>query len=484
MIAVRINCMIRGTMKYIKNHVNNNKTGSAARKNIRTTIICIMFTVLILPFLLTSEAEAASGDDYLKVGLKYGSNSVGTCTLASQEGFLLGTAEDRSFEEGMPLPAYDKIVVTNENGNIVIRDTDGVTLSADLGSSGVVMPADYDDDGVFYFEGNPYRGGIMFVAKPDGTLSVINYISLEHYVYGVLNAELYHTAPMEALKAQAVAARSFAELNLGKHDEYGFDLCTTTDCQVYKGNSGEFPETNEATDETRGELIYCHGKPVTAFYYKNSGGYTQNAEDVWANSQPYLKSVKDEYCPSYPWSASLSFGEMQDKLEAAGFQPGKVESVSISGRNDSGAVSELKITGSKETVYLKKAEIRNVLGSTLIKSNMFGFTDSKTESGSLAWKISNGLETKDPGKSVYVLGGSGRAQKLDLNLAYGSSRTSTFMLRAASLSETVTGDTVNFSGFGYGHGVGMPQDSAVAMAQQGYSYDEILEYYYTGIEID
>ncbi len=454
------------------------------KKYIKTSITIIMLTLLALLFLPGFEAEAASGDDYLKVGLKYGSSSVTACTLASQEGFLLGTAEDRSFEEGMPLPAYDRIVATNENGSIVLRDEDGVLLSADLGSSGCIMPADYEDGGVFYFEGNPYRGGVMLLARSNGSMTVINYISLEHYVYGVLNAELYHTAPLEALKAQAVAARSFAELNLGKHSEYGFDLCTTTDCQVYKGYSGEFPETNEATDETRGEMIYCHGEPVTAFYYKNSGGYTQNMEDVWTESEPYLKSVRDEYCPSYPWSASLTFEEVRDRLEAAGFQPGTVKSVSISERNDSGAVSELKITGSKATVYLKKAEIRNVLGATLIKSNMFGFTDGETESGQALWKISNGLETSDPGKNVYVLGSSGKPQKLDTNFAYGTSGTSRFMLRAAALTETtVTEGTVNFSGFGYGHGVGMPQDSAVAMAQQGFTYDEILEYYYTGIEI-
>lgn len=452
-------------------------------KYIRFTIILLMLTLVALPFLADFEAEAASKRNYLKVGLKFGGNAVTVCTLASQEGFLLGFAEDRGFEEGMPLPAYTKIVATNENGNIVLRDTDGVLLSADLGSNGVIMPADYDDGGVFYFEGNPYRGGIMLRAMPDGTMTVINYISLEHYVYGVLNSELPHTNPMEALKAQAVAARSFGELNRGKHAQYGFDVCTTTDCQVYKGYSGEFPETNEATDATRGEILYYDGKPVTAFYFKNSGGYTQNSEDVWTYRQPYLRAVKDEYSPSYPWSASLSFEEIREKLEAAGFKPGKVESVSISGRNETGAVSELKIEGSKATVYLRKAEIRNVLGPTLIKSNMFGFTDGKSVKGRSSWKISNGLETIDPGRNVYVLGGSGKPKKLDIDSAYGFNGTSKFMLGAAALTETVTGGTVNFSGYGYGHGIGMPQDSAVAMAKLGFTYDEILKYFFTDIEI-
>jgi stage II sporulation protein D len=455
-------------------------------KYLRTTIIIIMLTFLLLPSLLNFEAEAASNNEYVKVGLKYGSGSVASCTLKSEDGFVLGTAEGRDFQEGMPLPAYKKIIVANENGSIVIRDEGGTLLSADIGSSGCIMPADYADEGILSYEDTPYRDGIMLLAKTDGTMTVINYITLEHYVYGVLNSELNYTNPMEALKAQAVAARSFGELNLGKHSADGFDLCASTHCQMYKGYSGEYPATNEAVDETKGEMIRYDGEPVTAYYFKNSGGYTQDVEDVWSYGQPYLKSVKDEYCPSYPWSTSLSFDIIKTKLEAAGFQPGTIESISISARNDTGAVSELKITGSTATVYLKKEKIRNVLGATIIKSNMFELADSTTSGGSGEWKISNGFSAVSPDSDTYVINGSGSIKKLDNDDSYSTNGSSTVKLggSTATAVETVTGGTANFNGYGYGHGVGMPQDSAVEMAKEGFTYDEILKYYYTDIELD
>ena len=449
-------------------------------KCMKSTIIIIMLTILLLPF-CSINAEAKSQDDFVKVGLKFGSSSVASCTIKAEDGFLLGTAEDRCFEEGMPLPAYTKLVISNESGNIVIRDETGTLLSADLGSTGCIMPADYENNGILYYEDTPYRDGIMLLAKSDGTMTVINYITMEHYIYGVLNSELGYTNPEEALKAQAVAARSFAELSLGKHSADGFDLCTGTHCQVYKGYAGEYEATNDATDQTEGEMIYYDNEPVTAFYYKNSGGYTQNSEDVWTFSYPYLRSVKDEYCPSYPWSTSLSFDTIQTKLVAAGFSPGTIQSVSVQTRNSTGAVSELKIIGSDATVYLKKEKIRNVLGATIIKSNMFSLGDSTT--GSSGWKISNGSSIISPESETYVVSANGKIKELDSESAYVSSGSSTLMLGSSSVAETVTSGTVIFNGYGYGHGIGMPQDSAIEMAKQGFTYDEILKYYYTDIDI-
>lgn len=456
-------------------------------KHIRFTIMIIMFA-LILPLCSGYQVEAASKRDYLKIGLKFGNNCVSTGTLKSDQGFLLGTVDGRSFEEGMPLPAYNEITITNENGNIVVRDTDGVLLSADMGSSGCIMPTDYEDEGILYYDGTPYRGGIQFIAKSNGTMTVINFIRLEHYVYGILNSELGYTNPNEALKAQAVVARSYAEQNLGKHSSDGFDLCTSTHCQVYKGYSGEYDATNNATDETEGEFLLYDGEPVSAFYYKNSGGYTQNSEDVWSGKLPYLRAVKDEYSPSYPWSTSLSFEIIKTKLESAGFSPGTIESVSINGYNNTGAVSELKIVGSGATVYLKKENIRSVLGATIIKSNMFTLGKGSTSGSNGAWNISNGIKMteSDANAKLYVIGDSGKPKKIEAEGLYGSNGLVTILLgsKASAPTQTVTSGTVEFNGFGYGHGVGMPQDSAVVMAKQGFDYKEILEYFFTDIKVE
>ena len=455
-------------------------------KRVRFTLMLIMLSILLMPFAGGYQAEAASKRDYLKIGLKYGNSSVSTGTLKSKEGFILGTAEGRRFEEGMPLPAYDEIIITNENGNIVVRDTEGTLLSSDMGSSGCIMAADYEDEGIISFEGTPYRGGIQFIARPNGTMAVVNYIRLEHYIYGVLNSELGYTNPKEALKAQAVVARSYAELNLGKHSEDGFDLCNSTHCQVYKGYSGEYKATNEATDETEGELLLYDGEPVSAFYFKNSGGYTQNSEDVWSGELPYLRAVKDEYSPSYPWSTSLTFELIQKKLETAGFSPGNIESVSINGHNKTGAVSELKIVGSGATIYLKKENIRNVLGATIVKSNRFTLGESSQTKDNRSWMISNGFDLSEPGSKLYVMGDSGKAKRIDEDEIYGTNGLTTILLGSSRSKEvqTTSSGTVEFNGYGYGHGVGMPQDSAIEMAKQGFSYIEILEYFFTDVEIE
>lgn len=448
------------------------------------TVIIIMLTFLLLPMFMDYNAEAAHPNDYIRIGLKYGSNSVASCTIKSENGFILGTAADRGFDEGMPLPAYTKLVITNEGGAVVIRDEDGVLLSSDLGSSGCIMPADYEDGGILFYEETPYRGGILLMAETNGTITVINYVTLEHYVYGVLNSELHYTNPIEALKAQAVAARSFGELNLNKHAADGFDLCPTTHCQVYKGYSCEYPSTIQATDETHGEMIYSNGTPVIAFYYKNSGGYTQNVEDVWTYRHSYLRAVKDEYSPSFPWSTSLSFETIRQKMEAAGFNTGTIQSIAVKSRNSTGAVSELQIVGSGSTVTLQKEKIRNVLGATIIKSLMFQLDDSiEGPAGSTAWKISSGTADAMPGSNVYLVSGNGKVTKSESTAVYGSNGISTVKLGGNAASEIVTGETVSFSGYGYGHGVGMPQDGAVEMAKQGFTYDEILKYYYTDVEI-
>jgi stage II sporulation protein D len=442
-------------------------------------------TFVLFPYLFGFQAEAAETGNYVKIGLKYGSTAVTSCTLESDDGFFLGTASDRNFEEGMPLPGYTALTISNESGSIVVRDPSGTLISSDLGSSGCIMTNDYGgDDATFSLDDIPYRDGLMFRANSGGTLTVINYLTLEHYIYGVLNAELNYTNPIEALKAQAVAARSFGELNLGKHSSDGFDFCTTTHCQVYKGYSGEYPAILEAVDDTKGEMLRYNGDPVTAYYFKNSGGYTQNAEDVWSGNTPYLRSVKDEFCPSYPWSTSLSFEIIQTRLESAGYQPGNIVTVSITDRNATGAVSELKITGTDSTVYLRKEKIRSVLGATIIKSNMFSLADSTASEGTKSWNISNGSSTVAYDTEVYVINGNGEVEVLD-DETYGISGTGTAKLGSSSTAtETVTGGTVVFNGSGYGHGVGMPQDSAVEMAKQGFTYDEILKYYFTDVEIE
>ena len=118
---------------------------------------------------------------------------------------------------------------------------------------------------------------------------MVNSLPLQHYLYGVVPREVNPGWHMEVLKAQAVAARNFAVVNLNKHGAYGFDVCSGTDCQVYGGLDSESPSTNAAVDETCGQMIYYQGKPITAFYHASSGGYTENLRTCGASHCPILK---------------------------------------------------------------------------------------------------------------------------------------------------------------------------------------------------
>ena len=449
-------------------------------------------TLIILFFLmapLSSGSWAAETEnDYIKVGLKYGNSAVDACTISSEEGFILGTIDGSGFIEGMPLPGYTSVVASEEHGIIVLRDENGIMLSSDLSDSTCIMPANYRNEGIIKLGVTPYRGGIILHENGSGKLNVINYLSLEHYVSGVLNAEIYHTNPMEALKAQAVVARSFGGACKGIHTNDGFDVCQTTHCQVYVGYKGEYEETNKAVYETSGQMIYSQGKPVITYYFKNSGGHTQNVEDVWSGSKPYLIGVNDEYSPSYPWTISLTFDTIKQKLEASGYSPGQIKSVAIKSRNINGSVADLEIVGSNETVHLLKERTRYVLGTSTVKSLMFGLGNEAPALIRSDYNLiaSNGMNCIDLGNDVYIISGEGEITKQQTSTIYCGNGSSSVKLQGVNTyaeDAIVTGGTVTFSGLGYGHGIGMPQDSAIEMAKLGITYDEILKKYYTNIEI-
>lgn len=451
----------------------------------KLTITIIMLLMVIGISTNSSWGDTKDSEDYIKVGLKYGSSAASTYTLKADAGFILGTVTESGFSEGMPLPAYTTIIVQSERGSIVITDENGTLLTADLSSSGCIMPLDYGEDGVITIDNVPYRGGIMLNDNSNGTMNAVNFLLLEQYLYGVLNSELNHGNPLEALKAQAVAARSYGSLSKGNHKANGFDVCPTTHCQVYKGFSGEYPETNQAVDETIGERIYCEGTAVPAFYFKNSGGNTQNVEDVWSFSRSYLRGVGDEYSPSYPWTASLSYNSIRSKLEASGYDPGEIKNVVIKEKNSTGNVYDLEIIGSKNTVNLQKEKIRNVLGTTVIKSLKFTISNEGVPGQAAELYASNGMLKKKLGKTIYVISGGGRISDKSGSELYAAAdnRPTKIMQKNNEIGSSLTDGNVAFSGFGYGHGVGMPQDSAVIMAKQGFTYDEILKKYYTNIEV-
>ncbi len=167
------------------------------------------------------------------------------------------------------------------------------------------------------YENRPYRGGFEIFLNKRGRLNLINFLNLEDYLKGVVPLEMgpYTYSAIEALKAQALAARTYAIRNLGQYKDEGYDICSTTACQVYGGASVEDPLTNEAVEDTEGEIITYEGKPIIALYTSTCGGYTENGNYIFPHlNEPYLKAVPCSYeqLKIFTIGSSLRIAEIQD----------------------------------------------------------------------------------------------------------------------------------------------------------------------------
>lgn len=327
---------------------------------------------------------------------------------------------------------------------------------------------------VVRYNGKGYRGGIGFKRYPDSVLTVINYITMDDYLYGVLPKEMSGDWPLEALKAQAVAARSYAMVNFGKHSDHGFDICNTTDCQVYGGYDVEKPGSNQAVDETTGKLLKYNGQIVQTYYHSNSGGQTENIENIWSGSLPYIVGVYDPYsvgAPNSEWELSYTNREIENILSKKGHYIGSLKDVRIEEISENGRVQKLVFVGTQGSAEFIKEKARALFGYRTLKSMWF--------------ELGNKPMVTVVSRSSYNradLSGSKYITSTGVESASGSSYVVTDGQSTTKLSFS-TGKVV-FRGRGYGHGLGMSQWGAKAMAEQGFSYDQILTHYYKNTEIE
>ncbi|MDR3278281.1 MAG: SpoIID/LytB domain-containing protein, partial [Oscillospiraceae bacterium] len=146
-----------------------------------------------------------------------------------------------------------------------------------------------------WFKGYRYYGAFEYTRVGGEDLTVFNFVNIEDYTKGVLPYEMANDWPLEALKAQAVCARTYAASKIGAHSASGFDLCTTEHCQVYRGMGSANDLTNRAVDETAGLYVTYDGKLCETYFSSCDGGATENVENVWSAALPYLRGVVDPY---------------------------------------------------------------------------------------------------------------------------------------------------------------------------------------------
>lgn len=447
----------------------------------RLISILIIF-ILTLGFIPVDKAYGETIDYYIDVKLTRPLVQNDYVNLTSTNGFIIYDKEDKE----NPLFSIEdtSIKAMPNNGHIDLMDSaNNILYSLPSDGSLIIGPNNLEEP-IITVEKDSYRGYIRLFIN-DGELIVINHVYLEDYLYGVVPREMSYTSPMEALKAQAVASRSFAMHNINKHAQEGFNLCDTTHCQAYAGYIYEESSTNQAVDETMGVLIYYEGEVIEAIYHSTSSGYTEDSSNVWGGSIPYLKSVEDHFSLDSPhnnWSFSIKLSDLNEKIIGAGINIGELQNIEIIETTSTNKVKNVKLIGSLGEEIITGERFRNIIGTTTLKSAWFRIKDSTSNTVNYAYVLDgNSLEPKviDISKAQIIDGNNRRTvTRSAVVRATGNDR-----IRNFQQSSLISGEELVIEGSGYGHGVGMSQYGAKKMAEYGYTFEEILKYYYTGVDV-
>ncbi len=274
--------------------------------------------------------------------------------------------------------------------------------------------------------GKPYFGGMKIISV-NNHLIIINIVAVEEYLRGVLPKEMSPSWNEEALKSQAVAARTFALKNRKRHQSEGYDLCNTTHCQVYNGAEALDERTDEAIIKTFGEVLYHNGKLIEAPFHTDSGGMTENAVDVWGTDYPYLRAATEIETKTQAWTVKFTLDDFSKKLAA--------------NKKNIGSVHFIKVTN------LEIGKLK----------------DDRSTSGRV--------------KELTIIGTAGQIK------VSGDFMRSIFNLKSTLFDIGITGNEVAINGFGWGHGVGLSQYGAENFAEHNYTYDKILSHYYKGTNL-
>jgi stage II sporulation protein D len=279
--------------------------------------------------------------------------------------------------------------------------------------------------------GRSYRGKILLM--PEGTtVRVINEISIEEYLYSVVSAEMPSSWPGEALKAQAVAARTYAHYNADHPRNSNFDLYDDTRSQVYGGTSTETAATRQAVDATRGLVMMHGGKVILAYFTSNNGGSTADPQFVFGASYPYLKANKDDASKAQPlgqWVRPFQISDVENALQKSGYA----------------------VSGIRRIIPVKTCPSGRLVQLTLEHANGKVTLNTRTQ---FRRAINEHVKPVISPENVPEI----------------------------LMAINIVGSRIEMAGGGFGHGVGLSQYGARGLAQSGATFREILGKYYLGVE--
>lgn len=396
--------------------------------NIRNFIVIFLFTLPIACSadqamdmrVIPAPAAAVAAPpkplpDSIRIGIE---TAASTCMLEFSEGAIARDEHGRDY-------------IVREAGVTVVADSAGLRWFFDtmtpgpVGRSWEFRPL---GDSFLVMNGKSFRGSIALKLNVDSAalITIINEVGLEDYMRGVVAKEIgfIRAENFEAMKAQAVAARTYAVRNLGRRERWGFDLFSTHDDQVYGGVQAETAWTDSAVLETAGEVLYYDGQVVDAFYHSTCGGHTASMKDVWGPSKPYLMGVDDTLAETsacisskvYYWTENYA-GDTLQRLAA----PYDTVMITAMEKDSSGRNQLIRIDRGDSSLLVIGDKIRT----------------------SIRRPVGGGL----------------RSTLFDV------------------ISDTYG---LRLNGRGWGHGIGMCQMGAIGRAKAGESYRDILSHYYPG----
>ena len=311
------------------------------------------------------------------------------------------------------------------NGFTATRGGRGIALDKFSAPRIAINPK--DPNGVVWIGDRWYRGRTV-ITPASGGLSAINYVDIESYLYSVLGGEMNGNWPQEALKAQAVAARSYALFRRNRDGNGSFDLCDTARCQVYRGVQDESIGTQAAVNATAGQVLTYNGTFIEALFHSSSGGHTENVEDVWGTRVAYLRAVQDydQNAPVYSWNKIIS-----------------------------------------------RTELGNIVGLGPITAvNPVGQPTAGGSYRQLEF-ISNGSRKRVSTENL--------RESLNLRSAKITIVPQIITTKSSTKGQTTTSFVIQ--GKGFGHGLGMSQYGAKGMAEQGFNYQQIALHFFKNTKL-
>ena len=497
----------------------------------RKIIVLLLILIFILTINISCYAKVnVNVPNDIRIGLFYGSSAKSQVKLSSPGGIEIGVMKNGEFVYEDETNKGEEIVVTKSSkaGAIYI---DGY---GDIGS-----PTEYpyfkslEKDGLclIVIDGKKYRGNVEIRRLSDSDMTIINHLSMQEYLYGVVPREIGGNSPIEAVKAQAIVARTYAAKNYNKQMKLGFNLKPNSEDQAYGGYEWEVANSNKGVDDTNGMVAVYNGTLINGNYFSTSGGYTESSENVWTSAVDYLKAVPDTYEPEVTgntsWVVTMSSQEVKSSLAKYGVNVGEVLDLVPTQFTDAGRVLELKIIGSNGEKVISKSNVRSYLGlksqwytinseAPIVKTSELASPKveeqkavepvdempSQTEDTTTKddkWYLKTGDEETTNKTIDYSSDEKNYVKEYDDGIVekekkemkpllaffvnkitnpFGENVSRTAVYKAVSSNKTFT-----FRGRGWGHAVGMSQNGAKGMAKAGFSAEDIIKWYYTGVDV-